>query len=180
MPKVIPSSPSAPAAATCSPISHAVPSSIDVVDLNPNHVALNRLKLAAFRHLPDHAAVVHHFAQENTRSNSRSYDRFIAPNLDAQTRDYWNKRGVTGRRRIAAFNRNFYRTGLLGRFIGAGHIVARLHGVKLTDITETRSLREQRPVLRRPHRSIVRKAADPLDHRPQKLPLRPRHSAATV
>lgn len=120
------------------------PSSIDVVDLNPNHVALNRLKLAAFQHLPDHAAVVHHFAQENTRSNSRSYDRFIAPNLDAKTRDYWNKRGVTGRRRIAAFNRNFYRTGLLGRFIGAGHIVARLHGVKLTDITETHSLREQR------------------------------------
>ena len=37
-----------------------LPASIDVVDLNPNHVALNRLKLAAFRHLPDHAFVEDH------------------------------------------------------------------------------------------------------------------------
>ena len=31
------------------------PASIDVVDLNPHHIALNRLKLAAFKHLPGHA-----------------------------------------------------------------------------------------------------------------------------
>ncbi|NKN36185.1 DUF3419 family protein [Agrobacterium sp. a22-2] len=120
------------------------PAHIDVVDLNPHHIALNRLKLAAFRHLPDHGAVVRHLGADRVRTNSRSFDRYIAPNLDSATRDYWNKRGLTGRRRIAAFNRNFYRTGLLGRFIGAGHLIARLHGVKLQDITKARSLREQR------------------------------------
>lgn len=120
------------------------PARIDVVDLNPNHVALNRLKLAAFRHLPDHAAVVRHFGMENVRTNSRSFDRFIAPNLDPATRTYWNRRSLTGRRRISVFNRNFYRTGLLGRFISAGHILARLHGIKLGEITNARSLREQR------------------------------------
>jgi S-adenosylmethionine-diacylglycerol 3-amino-3-carboxypropyl transferase len=51
---------------------------------------------------------------------------------------------MLGRRRITVFNRNIYETGLLGRFIGAAHLLARLHGVKLTKITEARTLREQR------------------------------------
>lgn len=120
------------------------PKSIDVVDLNPHHVALNRLKLAAFRTLPDHAAVVRQFGMENIKGNSRNYDRFISPALDTSTQAYWSKRTLSGRRRISVFNRNIYRTGLLGRFITAGHVLARLHGVKLTEITQTRSLREQR------------------------------------
>lgn len=120
------------------------PKSIDVVDLNPHHVALNRLKLAAFRTLPDHAAVVRQFGMANIKGNSRNYDRFISPALDTSTQAYWSKRTLSGRRRISVFNRNIYRTGLLGRFITAGHLLARLHGVKLTEITQTRSLREQR------------------------------------
>ncbi len=120
------------------------PSRIDVVDLNPNHVALNRLKLAAFRHMPDHDTVVRQFTGERNRTNSRNFDRYIAPNLDEWTRAYWNRRGLNGKRRIAAFNGNFCRTGLLGRFIGAGHLMARLHGVDLTEFARTTSLREQR------------------------------------
>ena len=120
------------------------PDRIDVVDLNPHHIALNRLKLAAFRHLPDHGAVVRHFGMAHAVGNVHGYDRFIAPNLDDTTRAYWQKRGPTGRRRISVFNGNFCRTGLLGRFIGVGHLLARLHGVKLGDITKARSLREQR------------------------------------
>ncbi|WP_159948388.1 DUF3419 family protein [Rhizobium sp. 18065] len=120
------------------------PVSIDVVDLNPNHVALNRLKLAAFRHLPDHAAAVRLLATAGEAGNSRLYDRHVAPNLDTATRSYWNQRGLTGRRRVSVFNRNLYRTGLLGRFIGVGHLLARLHGVRLEEITAANSLRDQR------------------------------------
>ncbi|MGF0538598.1 DUF3419 family protein [Agrobacterium sp. ES01] len=120
------------------------PAKIDVVDLNPNHIALNRLKLAAFQHLPDYKTLVAHFGRERIRSNSRSFDRYIAPNLDADTRAYWNKRSLTGRRRISVFNGNFYRTGLLGRFIAVGHLIARLHGVRLEEFARTRTLREQR------------------------------------
>ncbi|MBO3760872.1 DUF3419 family protein [Ciceribacter sp. L1K22] len=120
------------------------PAAIDVVDLNPNHIALNRLKLAAFRHLPDHGSVVRMLASEGVVTNSRTFDRYIARHLDAVTRAYWNRRTASGRRRIDVFNRNFYRTGLLGRFIGAGHLLARIHGIRLEDITKTRSLREQR------------------------------------
>lgn len=120
------------------------PTSIDVVDLNPNHVALNRLKLAAFRHLPDHAAVRRMLGEHAVSSNARVYDRHIAPNLDGPTRRYWESRGLNGRRRISVFNRNIYRTGLLGRFIGVGHLLARSHGVRLGELAEARSLREQR------------------------------------
>jgi S-adenosylmethionine-diacylglycerol 3-amino-3-carboxypropyl transferase len=120
------------------------PASIDVVDLNPNHIALNRLKLAAFRHLPDHASVRRLLGEHSVKSNVRLYDRHIAPNLDAATRRHWDARGLDGRRRIAVFNRNIYRTGLLGRFISIGHLIARSHGVRLEELAQTRSLREQR------------------------------------
>lgn len=120
------------------------PKSVDVVDLNPHHIALNRLKLAAFRHLPTHRDVVRMFAREHEASNSSSYDMFIAAKLDPQTRAYWERRGLTGSRRIEVLNRNIYRTGLLGRFIGAGHLLARLHGVNLAGLVKARSLREQR------------------------------------
>jgi S-adenosylmethionine-diacylglycerol 3-amino-3-carboxypropyl transferase len=120
------------------------PRSIDVVDLNPHHIALNRLKLAAFRHLPTHRDVVRLFGMEQVASNSSSYDTFIAANLDRDSRAYWERRRMTGRRRIEVLNSNIYRTGLLGRFIGAGHLLARLHGINLGDFVKTRSLREQR------------------------------------
>lgn len=120
------------------------PGRIDVVDLNLHHIALNRLKLAAFRHLPSRADVVRMFGMENVRSNSASFDIFLAPNLDPQTRSYWERRRWNGRRRIDAFDRNIYRSGLLGRFIATGHLLARLHRVDLTEFSNTRSLREQR------------------------------------
>ncbi|MCX8996481.1 DUF3419 family protein [Rhizobiaceae bacterium BDR2-2] len=119
------------------------PARIDVVDLNRHHVALNRLKLAAFRHLPGHDDVLRHFIGHNLRGNVQAYDRFVAPHLDPETRAYWNRRGLTARRRITMFNGNIYRKGLLGRFIGTGHAIARLHGVKLKDITAARTIEEQ-------------------------------------
>lgn len=119
------------------------PAMIDVVDLNPHHIALNKLKLAAFRTLPGHADVVRFLAAENVRGKVDAFDRFIAPQLDSTTRSYWQKRKLRGRR-IDVFEKNIYRTGLLGRFIAAGHLIARLHGVDLTELAHARSLREQR------------------------------------
>lgn len=119
------------------------PASIDVVDLNPHHIALNRLKLAAFKNLPDHADLVRFLAMPNEASNSRAFDQHLSPVLDEATRSYWNGRKF-GRRRVTVFDRNIYETGLLGRFIGAAHLLARLHGVDLKQMTKTQSIREQR------------------------------------
>lgn len=119
------------------------PAKVDVVDLNRHHVALNRLKLAAFQHLPTYQDVLNQLIGHNIRSNVEAFDRYIAPHLDAETLSYWNHRGVTARRRVSVFNGNIYRKGLLGRFIGTGHAIARLHGVNLREITKAQTLTEQ-------------------------------------
>ncbi len=120
------------------------PAQIDAVDLNPAHVALNRLKLAALAHLPAQADFFRFFGPAGNAHNSIAYDRFLAPHLDRQTRAYWEGRTWRGRRRITAFDRDFYRTGLLGFCIAAGHTVARLHGVDPAGIMEARTTRDQR------------------------------------
>ncbi len=120
------------------------PSRIDVVDLNAAHISLNRLKIAAARHLPAHADFLRFFGAAGNRNNAAAYDRFIAPHLDPATRRYWEGRTLKGSRRIAAFDGDFYRRGLLGFFIGAGHLAARLYGVNPKEIMQARTLREQR------------------------------------
>jgi S-adenosylmethionine-diacylglycerol 3-amino-3-carboxypropyl transferase len=120
------------------------PARIDAVDLNRAHVALNRLKLAAARHLPAYADFLRFFGTSGNRDNSAAYERFLAPHLDATTRAYWERRNWRGRRRIAMFDRDFYRRGLLGFFIATGHRVARLYGVDPREIMLARTLGDQR------------------------------------
>lgn len=124
------------------------PAHIDAVDLNSAHVALNRLKLAAVRHLPAQADLFRFFGEAGNRTNSAAYDRFLAPHLDPATRRYWEKRNWRGRRRIRTFDRNFYRSGLLGLFIAAGHRTARLYGVDPADILASADMRSQRRFFR--------------------------------
>ncbi len=51
-----------------------------------------------------------------------------------------------GRRRISAFARGFYGTGLLGRFIGVSHGLSRLLGVNVSKLTNAATLDEQRKI----------------------------------
>ena len=106
----------------------ADPERILAVDLNHAHIALNHLKLAAARHLPDAAAFRRLFVHADDPDNVDLYDRQIAPHLDAVSREYWEGRDKLGRRRITAFARGFYKTGLLGMCIAFAHAVARLYG----------------------------------------------------
>jgi S-adenosylmethionine-diacylglycerol 3-amino-3-carboxypropyl transferase len=124
----------------------ASPRAITAVDLNTAHVALNRLKLAAARHLPDWTTFYRFCGKADDPVNVEAYWQHLSPRLDADSRAYWEGRGVFGfgARRISMFKDNLYRHGLLGRFIGAGHAVARLYGVDLSDVLRARSLEEQR------------------------------------
>jgi len=117
---------------------------IDAVDLSPAHVALNRLKLAAAQHLPDHAAFYDFFGHADLPSNIANYDRFIAPHLDAESRAFWEARQGKMKRRIEMFERGFYRFGVLGRFITAAHLVAGLGRVDFRPFLASESLEEQR------------------------------------
>ncbi|HKT76711.1 MAG TPA: DUF3419 family protein [Sphingobium sp.] len=124
----------------------ADPARITAVDLNTAHIALNRLKLAAARTLPDHESFHRFFGRADCRENVAAYREIVAPALDDATRRYWEGRDFIGRRRIGGFARGIYRQGLLGRFIGAAHMLARLHGVDPRRMLDARSREEQRAI----------------------------------
>jgi S-adenosylmethionine-diacylglycerol 3-amino-3-carboxypropyl transferase len=129
----------------CNVLSYLIadPAHITAVDLNAHHIALNRLKLAAARHLSDHASFLRFFGRADDRANVEVFDRALAPTLAPATRAYWSGRGLTGRRRIERFARGFYRYGLLGRCIGTAHAVAKLHGVDPAAMMRARDRDEQ-------------------------------------
>ena len=122
----------------------AGPAKIIAIDLNPNHVALAKLKLQALKELPDYESFFRFFGHAKDKENKASFDNFLAAKLDPETRKYWEKRGLLRGRRINMFARNLYRFGLLGRFIGILHALARLQGKRLEDILSAKTPEEQR------------------------------------
>ncbi len=130
----------------CNALSYltADPAKITAVDLNRAHVALNKLKLCAVKNLPDYETFYRFTGQADNKENVKAYDTYVKPHLDEVSKDYWGKRDLYGRRRITLFRRNFYRFGLLGKFIGAGHLVAKLYGQNPKDLLQATTLEEQR------------------------------------
>jgi S-adenosylmethionine-diacylglycerol 3-amino-3-carboxypropyl transferase len=121
----------------------AGPARITAIDLNKHHIALLQLKLAAASANLGASPFHRLFAAADDPANVALFDRYLAPVLPPSARAYWQERDWLGRRRISAFARGFYAQGLLGRFIGAGHAVARLFGVRPRDILAARTLAEQ-------------------------------------
>lgn len=134
------------ASGSCNILSYltADPAKISAIDLNGAHIALGRLKLAALARIDEHADFLRFFGQAQSADNVAFYDRQIAPHLDATSRGYWEGRGLDGRRRIGMFARNVYRYGLLGRFIGTGHVLGRLLGCDPRVMLKARDMAEQR------------------------------------
>lgn len=122
------------------------PVQITAVDLNPAHVALNKLKFAAVKYLPDYRAFHRFFAEADASENVKAYEDYIRPHLDATSRKYWEARNLLGRRRIGYFRSNLYRHGLLGTFIGASHLLARMHGRNPRKILTAKTREEQRRI----------------------------------
>lgn len=130
----------------CNALSYLIadPASVEAVDLNTAHVAFNRLKLAAGANFDDYETFYRFYGKADDRENIAAYQRFIRPHLDETSRAYWEKRTLSGRRRISIFSRNLYRHGLLGFFIGWGHRVARFYGTDPRDILKAGTIEEQR------------------------------------
>ncbi|KQS04671.1 S-adenosylmethionine--diacylglycerol 3-amino-3-carboxypropyl transferase [Sphingomonas sp. Leaf357] len=124
----------------------ANPARITAVDLNTAHVALNRLKVAAAAHLPDHASFHRFFGQADDGANVRAYEEVLRQHLDDVTRRYWEGRDLSGKRRIRGFATNIYKRGLLGGFIGSAHLVARLYGIDPREVLAAETVEEQRRV----------------------------------
>ncbi|MFW2542004.1 DUF3419 family protein [Primorskyibacter sp. 2E107] len=121
----------------------AAPRSVTAVDLSPWHVQLTWLKLAAAQHLPDHRAFYALFGHADRDGNSALMNRYILPYMPRPARDFWNGREGL-RPRKAMFEKGFYRFGVLGRFLGLVHLVARIGRVDFDRLLKANTLREQR------------------------------------
>lgn len=132
----------------CNALSYlaADPAEIIAVDLNASHAALNHLKIASVRHLPDYESYYAFVGAADRKTNIDLFDLHIADRLDTATRDFWNSRDWTGRRNIERFARGFYRYGLLGHFISAGHLAAKLYGRNPRVMLSAKSIEEQRTI----------------------------------
>ncbi len=107
----------------------AGPNSVTAVDLNRNHIYLLNLKIAALRHLPDHERFFGFFGLGKFDGAIRDYDAFIAPRLDEETRRFWERSSLFGRRRIDYFrNDGLYEHSRNGYFLRFFHRFARFLG----------------------------------------------------
>ena len=115
----------------CNALSYltAKPAQVYAVDLNEAHLSLLKLKLAGTRAFSRYSEFWQFFGEAASSGNARLYRDRLRPLLDREARAYWDKRNVIGRPRHAYFTDGFYRHGILGRFIGFTHLVARLAGI---------------------------------------------------
>jgi S-adenosylmethionine-diacylglycerol 3-amino-3-carboxypropyl transferase len=123
----------------------ADPAAIVAVDLNPAHIALTRLKLAAAQQLPDHDSFFRLFGAAADPANRQTYFS-LRPHLDRATRAFWEERSMTRKRRLDYFADGLYRRALLGRFIGLLHGLAAATGRRPARLLGATTLAEQRQI----------------------------------
>src|ERR1700694_4181548 len=124
----------------CNALSYltAQPAQVYAVDLNEAHLSLLKLKLAGLRAFGKYADFWQFFGEAASPSNSELYRARLRPGLDEEARAYWDKRDVTGRPRHAYFTDGFYRHGMLGRFIGLAHLLAKFARIDLAALLNGR------------------------------------------
>ena len=122
----------------------ASPAKITAVDLNRSHVALTKLKLVGLQKLPGWTEFYRFFGEADEHQNLRDYHLFLKQNLDTESRRYWEGRGMTGKRHLKMYQHNIYKHGLLGRFIGIGHRLAKFYGRNLQEFLNCRTIQQQR------------------------------------
>jgi len=117
----------------CNALSYlaAQPAQVYAIDPNEAHLALLKLKLAGIRVLSGYSEFWQFFGEAASPANAQLYRDRIRPVLDDETRAYWDKRNVIGRPRHAYFTDGFYRHGMMGRFIGLAHLIAKLARIDL-------------------------------------------------
>jgi S-adenosylmethionine-diacylglycerol 3-amino-3-carboxypropyl transferase len=117
----------------CNALSYltAQPAQVYAVDLNEAHLSLLKLKLAGLRAFSSYTDFWQFFGAAASRANSELYRERLWLMLDADARAYWDKRNIIGRPRYAYFTDGFYRHGMLGRFIGLAHLLAKFARIDL-------------------------------------------------
>jgi S-adenosylmethionine-diacylglycerol 3-amino-3-carboxypropyl transferase len=134
----------------CNALNYLVenPASVTAVDLNRHHIFLLNLKIAALKFLPEHKDFFAFFGYGKSAENVENYQKFIAPNLDKETREFWESNSFLGK--ISHGKRiNFFRKGGLyehsrnGYFLRFFHKFSRLLGCKPDELLKAKTPAEQ-------------------------------------
>ena len=124
------------------------PESVTAVDLNRHHIFLLNLKLAALKHLPSYEDFFDFFGHGKGKNTRSSYLRFIAKNLNKNTRNFWESNTLGGSLvygdRITFFtNAGLYEHSRNGYFLRFFHSLSGLFGCKPEEVLKAKSLEEQ-------------------------------------
>jgi len=134
----------------CNALNYLVenPESVTAVDLNRHHIYLLNLKLAALKFLPRHEDFFAFFGYGKSAENVENYQKYIAPNLDAETKEFWESNSFIGKithgKRIDFFRKGglyeHSRNGYILRFF---HKFSRLLGCKPEEMLKAKTPEEQ-------------------------------------
>ncbi len=124
------------------------PKSVTAVDLNRHHIYLLNLKLTALKNLPTYEDFFNFFGFGKHKNNLENYKEFIAPNLDEDTRKFWESSSLFGK--ISSGTRiNYFKKGGLyehsrnGYFLRFFHKFSRLLGCKPDELLKAETPEEQ-------------------------------------
>ena len=113
------------------------PEKVTAVDLNRHHIFLLNLKKSAIEHLPSYEDFFAFFGFGIGEKNVENYHRFIKPNLDEQTRIFWDKK-------INIFNKGgLYEHSRNGYFLRFFHRFANLIGCYPDKVLAAKTADEQ-------------------------------------
>ena len=126
----------------------AHPAHITALDLNPYHLSLTRLKLAAMKHLPDHASFYDFVGYADRDNNVALYNRYIQPHLEEELERFWQGRNILGQKRIHMFRDGLYRHTRFGYFMRFLHWIARRTNYQPEKLLTAASLYEQQAIFR--------------------------------
>src|SRR5687768_5166355 len=124
------------------------PASVTAVDLNRHHIYLLDLKVAALKHLPSHESFFAFFGAGLGSNTGTDYQKYIQPNLDRETRRFWESNtflgGVFHGDRISFFrDAGLYSHSRNGYFLGFFHWLAPRLGCKVDAVLNAKTLEEQ-------------------------------------
>lgn len=124
------------------------PEKVTAVDLNRHHIYLLNLKLAALKNLPAHEDFFNFFGFGKHEKNIQNYEKCLAPNLDYDTRNFWESSSLFGK--ISGGNRiNYFSDGGLyqhsrtGYFLRFFHRFSHIFGCQPEKILEAKTFEEQ-------------------------------------
>ncbi len=126
----------------------ASPQNVTAVDLNRHHIYLLNLKIAALKFLPAYEDFFAFFGFGKSDKTIENYEKFIAPNLDKDTKEFWESSSLLGKithgKRINFFKKGgLYEHSRNGYFLRFFHKFSRVLGCKPDELLKAKTSEEQ-------------------------------------